>query len=392
MQNVKQHFLLDAGITFLNFGSFGACPKPVFDAYQRWQQELEKEPVQFMLHKGPRQLEISRRALANYVQCSPENLLFVPNPTYGLNIVLKNLKLQAGDEVLSTDLEYGACDRSWDYYCSKQGAIYKRQHIQLPVASEEQIVEDLFKGLTKKTKVLFISHITSATGMILPAEKICRRAKQEGLMCIVDGAHVPGHIPLDIKALDADVYTGACHKWMMAPKGCSFLFVKPVLQASLDPLVVSWGYKSAKPSPSQFLDYHQHTGTRDYSAYLCIPDCLEFMQFHDWPNVSKNCRKMVLDYAPKFETLLNTKALAPLNEKHVGQMLSLPVPCAEPETLQKTLYEKYKIEIPVIPFEGRVYIRYSINGFNTLADLDHLHQALQEICQQGHLIRTHAAL
>lgn len=387
MQDLKQHFLLDPEVTFLNFGSFGACPKPVFEAYQNWQLELEKEPVQFMLRKGPEQLEISRNALAAYVKAEAKNILFVPNPTYGLNIVLKNLKLKPGDEVLSTDLEYGACDRSWDYYCSAKGAIYKRQHINLPVVSEEQIVDDLFKGLSKNTRVVFISQITSSTGMILPAEKICRRAKAEGLICIVDGAHVPGHISLNIKALDADVYTGACHKWMMAPKGCSFLYVKPELQADLEPLVVSWGYKSAKPSASRFLDYHQHSGTRDYSAYLCIPDCLEFMNKHNWNEVAATCRNLVYTQAARFESLLNTTALAPLQEKHIGQMLSLQINCPDPEALQKRLFERYRIEIPVIPFNEKVYIRYSINGFNGRGDLDHLYLALSELLREGKWIR-----
>lgn len=383
MQNLKQHFLLDSSVTFLNFGSFGATPKPVFEAYQNWQRELEKEPVQFMLRKGPKQLEISRKALADFVKCEASNLLFVPNPTYGLNIVIKNLNLQPGDEVLSTDLEYGACDRSWEFYCSRNGAIYKRQNIELPVTSEEQIVEDLFKGLSKKTKLIFISHITSSTGMILPAEKICKRAKEEGLLCIVDGAHVPGHIPLDLTALGADVYTGACHKWMMAPKGCSFLYVTPALQPTLNPLIVSWGYKSAKPSGSQFLDYHQHTGTRDYSAYLCIPDCLAFMREQNWDEVSHKCKALVLEYAPKFIELLQTRALTPLNSKHLGQMLSLPIRCNNPEALQNLLYDTYRIEIPVIPFENKVYIRFSINGFNVPSDLDKLHEALHHTKAQG---------
>ncbi|MBL7901925.1 MAG: aminotransferase class V-fold PLP-dependent enzyme [Bacteroidia bacterium] len=383
MQDLKNHFLLDPKVTFLNFGSFGACPKPVFEAYQNWQLELEKEPVQYMLRKGPQQLEVSRKALADYVGCEASNLLFVPNPTYGLNIVIKNLNLQPGDEVLSTDLEYGACDRSWEFYCSLRGATFKRQHIELPVSSEEQIVEDVFKGLSKKTKVVFVSHITSSTGMILPAEKICRRAKQEGLLCIVDGAHVPGHIPLNITALGADVYTGACHKWMMAPKGCSFLYATPALQTQLDPLIVSWGYKSAKPSGSQFLDYHQHTGTRDYSAYLCVPDCLSFMREHNWEEVSKKCKALVLQSAPKFIELLQSPALTPLNTKHLGQMLSLQIRCNNPEALQTLLYDKYHIEIPVIPFENKVFIRFSINGFNTSSDLDKLYEALKQIKAEG---------
>ncbi len=385
MQDLKHHFLLDPSITFLNFGSFGATPKPVFEAYQNWQLQLEKEPVQFMLREGPTQLEISRKALADYVKCDASNLLFVPNPTHGLNIVIKNLKLKAGDEILSTDLEYGACDRSWEYYCSLHGASYKRQHIDLPVNSEEQIVDDLFKGLTKKTKVVFVSHITSAPGMILPAEKICRRARQEGLMCIVDGAHVPGHLPLNLSALDAEVYTGACHKWMMAPKGCSFLYVKPEWQKHMDPLIVSWGYKSAKPSSSQFLDYHQHTGTRDYSAFLCIPDCLDFMRHHNWQAVSEACKSMVIKYAPKFLELLKTQALCPLNHKHLGQMLSLRINCKDPEALQNVLYNKYRLEIPVIPYEGNVYLRFSINGFNSTSDLDALYEALNKIQSEGQL-------
>jgi isopenicillin-N epimerase len=256
----------------------------------------------------------------------------------------------------------------------------------VPVSSEEQIVDDLFNGLSKRTKVVFISHITSSTGMILPAEKICKRARQEGLLCIVDGAHVPGHIPLNINALGADVYTGACHKWMMAPKGCSFLYATPALQTQLDPLIVSWGYKSAKPSGSQFLDYHQHTGTRDYSAYLCIPDCLKFMREHHWEEVSETSRNMVLQYAPKFIGLLQTRALTPLNTTHLGQMLSLQIRCNNPEALQNLLYDKYRIEIPVIPFENKVYIRYSINGFNTSSDLDKLYAALKQILSEGQLL------
>jgi isopenicillin-N epimerase len=265
-ENLKSQFLLNPEIAFFNFGSFGACPKPIFEDYQKWQRELEYEPVQFITVNGPNYLKASRQALAQYIHCNADDLVFTPNPSYAVNIIAKGLKLEAGDEVLSTNLEYGALDRTWNFYCKKSGAVFVRQPISLPLVSKDQFIEEFFKGAGPKTKAIFISQITSTTGLIFPVKEICALAKQKGLFTIVDGAHVPGHIPLDLSQLEADVYTGACHKWMMTPKGSSFLYIKKEFQP-FDPLVVSWGYDSAAPSHSRFLDYHQMQGTRDYSAF-----------------------------------------------------------------------------------------------------------------------------
>lgn len=376
MQNLKSLFLLDQKITFLNFGSFGACPKPIFEDYQKWQRELEFEPVQFTTVNGPEYLRLSRVALSKFINCHEDDIVFTANPSYALNIITKNLKLNEGDEILSTNLEYGAMDRAWDYYCEKSKAKYVRQPITLPLTSKEKLVEDFFAGLSSKTKAIFISQITSSTGLILPVQEICDRAKQHGLMTIVDGAHTPGHIPLDLKKLNPDVFAGACHKWMMTPKGSSFLYVKKELQHLFDPLVISWGYKSIAPSHSSFLDYHQFNGTRDFSAFLTIPRAIEFMKEHEWPQVAANCRKMVLENAPRFCDLYQTKALAPLNENFFGQLFSIPAPISEPEKFQKLLYQKYNIEIPVMRQGNDVYIRYSIQVFNTQKDLDILYDAL----------------
>ncbi len=245
--NLKSQFLLNPEITFLNFGSFGACPKPVFAEYQKWQLELEKEPVQFIAVNGPQNLKTSREALAGYINCVADDLVYVTNPSYAINIIAKSFNLNAGDEILSTNLEYGALDRTWRYYCKKAGAKYIKQPINLPLVSKEKFIEDFFKGLTKKTKAIFISHITSSTALIFPAKEICEAAKAKGLMTIVDGAHVPGHISLNLAELQADVYTGACHKWMCAPKGCSFLYIKKEFQNLFDPLIISWGYESLYP-------------------------------------------------------------------------------------------------------------------------------------------------
>lgn len=377
--NIKSQFLLDTSITFLNFGSFGACPKPVFEEYQKLQLEIEKEPVQFIAFNGAANLKKSREALAAYVSCDADDLVYVTNPTYAINIIAKSLKLNADDEILSTNIEYGAMDRTWNYYCKKASAKYIRQPVTLPLVSKEKFVDDFFKGLSAKTKAVFISHITSSTALIFPVEKIVNIAKEKGLLTIVDGAHVPGHIPLNITTLDADIYTGACHKWMCTPKGCSFLYVRKQLQHLFDPLLISWGYESASPSHSQFMDYHQMQGTRDFSAFLTVPKAIEFLNENNWLQVAADCRKLAHSNYLRFCNLLNTEPLCPVTDEFLGQMCSMLIKTNSPEKLQRLLYEKYKIEIPVSRQDNKIFIRYSINAFNDEQDLNKLYAALKEI-------------
>jgi len=382
---IKRDFLLDPQVTFLNFGSFGACPKPVFEDYQIWQRELEYEPVQFIAVNGPGYLKTSRDALGKYVGCSGDDLVYVTNPSYAVNIVAKNLGLKKGDEILSTNIEYGACDRALNYYCRQAGAKYVRQPIRLPIKDKNEFVTNFFEGLTERTKAIFISHITSTTGLILPVKEICERAKEKGLITIVDGAHVPGHIPLNIAEIKADIYTGACHKWMLTAKGCSFLYIKKELQNQFDPLVVSWGYESVAPSHSQFLDYHQMQGTRDFSAFLTVPRAIEYMRENNWEQVAATCRKLVRDNAQRFCELAGSDPLAPLTDEFIGQMFSIPILTVAPELLQQQLFNQYKIEIPVMRQDDKVFLRYSINAFNSQEDLDKLYNALKEIKAEGKL-------
>lgn len=377
----KDQFLLNPEITFLNFGSFGACPKHVFEDYQKWQQELERDPVQFITVRGVRYLKESREALAAYIKCAADDLVYVTNPSYAVNIIAKSLKLNPGDEILSTNLEYGALDRTWNYYTRKAGATYVRQPIRLPLISKENFIEDFFKGLSPKTRAIFISQITSTTALVLPVKEICAIAKQKGLLTIVDGAHVPGHIPLDLSEMEADIYTGACHKWMLTPKGCSFLYVKKEFQDLFDPLVVSWGYEAAFPSSSRFLDYHQMQGTRDFSAFLTVPRAIQFLKENDWPQVATTCRDLVQKNAVRFCTLLGTRPLCPISDEFLGQMFSIPIKPLSAERLQRYLFQTYNIEIPVMVHGDQTYLRYSINAFNSQADLDRLYMALKEIIE-----------
>lgn len=371
------YFLLRDDITFLNFGSFGACPKPVFDVYQKRQLELEQEPVLFMQEHAPTYLRKSREALGQYLNCAADDIVCVTNPSYAVNIVAKSLLLGRGDEVLTTNLEYGACDRTWKYYCDKNGARYIQQEIKFPLANKEAFIEQFVAGITANTRLIFLSHITSVTGLRLPVEEICAIAKQKGIMTFIDGAHGPGQVNVDLSHLDTDIYTGACHKWMMAPKGTSFLYVRKALQPLFDPLVISWGYESDMPSASPFIDYHEMQGTRDLSAFCAIPAAIRFMETHNWKEVSATCAKLARGNAARFCELLRQQPLTAIHDDFIAQMYSIRVATTKPKELHDLLWGKYKIQVPVNSQGGQAYIRYSVQAFNTQADLDRLFDALQ---------------
>ena len=244
MTHLKDQFLLDPDVIFLNHGSFGATPKPVFEVYQDWQRELERQPVEFLDRRFAERMAASRTVLADYLGTQRDDLVYVTNATVGVNIVARSLELGPGDEVLTTDHEYGACDRTWRFLAGKQGFAYMCQAIPVPIATPDAFVEQLWQGVTPRTKVIFLSHITSPTAMTFPITEVCRHAREQGILTVVDGAHVPGQIHLDLDELGADFYTGNLHKWLCAPKGAGFLYASPEKQSLLEPLVVSWGYES----------------------------------------------------------------------------------------------------------------------------------------------------
>lgn len=383
-------FLLDPDITYLNFGAFGACPLPIFEDYQRWQRELEMEPAQFMNNNGPRYLEQSRKTLGTYLNGNADDIVYTVNPSYAVNIIAKSFPLEPGDEILSSDLEYSPCERTWKYYAEKSGASYIRRPIRLPIASKEELIADFLAGITPRTKLIFLSHITSTTALILPVKEICTAARQKGIVTFVDGAHIPGHLPLDLSAFPADIYTGACHKWMMTPKGSSFLYVRKELQQHFDPLLISWGFQSAHPSHSQFVDYHQHQGTRDYAAFLTIPRAIAFMEENRWPEVAATCRRLVQKNALRFCDLLGSEPICPITDDFIGQMFAIPIRTPDVNLLKRHLFENHRIEVAINQHESRVLLRYSLNAFNSPADLDKLYAALQQTASETPLLRLTA--
>ncbi|RZJ69928.1 aminotransferase class V-fold PLP-dependent enzyme [Flavobacterium sp.] len=390
MENAyKKQFLLDESVTYLNHGSFGACPKPIFDDYQKWQRELESEPVQFIISNSAKYLKESKAVLAKFLNCSPQDFFFTPNPTFAINTIMRSLELNPADEILATDNEYGAMDRTWNFYSKKSGAKYVRAELTLPVVSKEQMISDFWKGYSSKTKVVFLNQMSSATALLFPVKEICERAKELGLITIVDGAHIPGHIDLDISEIKADFYTGTLHKWMLAPKGSSFLYVNKEFQQLLDPLVVGWGYESPFPGESQFLDYQENQGTRDISAFLTAGACVDFLEKIDWKTRAKESRKLILDNYQRFSDLLGTHPICPISEEFLGQMCSIPIQTTDAIALKNLLFDKYRIEIPVMNLNGNFYIRISTHIYVSQTDLDYLFRSLQEIILSTNLIQIH---
>jgi isopenicillin-N epimerase len=370
---LRDEFLLDPDVTFLNHGSFGATPRAVFERYQEWQRELEREPVLFLARRLDGLLADARAALGAYVGADPDDLVFVPNATSGVNIAAWPLGLQPGDEVLSTNLEYGALDLTWEHVCADFGARYVRTPIPLPLGDEQQVAETIWAGVNERTRVLYLSHHTSATALTLPVEELCRRARERGIVTVIDGAHVPGHLPLDLRELDPDYYAGNCHKWLGAPKGAGFLYVRRELQRDVHPLLISWGYADDEPT---FVGRHQKQGTHDPSAYLSVPAAIEWQASHDWHEVRARCHELARRAARE----LGLSPVVPdMRHGRYGQMVSLQLPDDAPDDLQQRLFDEHRIEIPVADRESPRLLRASFQGYNDESDLERLKAALAKL-------------
>ena len=379
MNGLRKLFLLREDMTFLNHGSFGACPRPVFAEYQRWQRELEAQPVEFLIRRGDDLLAEARHTLGDFIGADGDDLVFVTNATTGLNIVIRSLYLEAGDEVLGTDHEYGALDRTWTFVCEKRGASYIRRPLPLPVTSADDLVEAIWSGVTDRTRVLFLSHITSPTAITMPVAELVRRGREAGLITIVDGAHAPGQIDLDLDRLGADYYAGNCHKWLLSPKGAAFLHARREMQHLLAPLVVSWGWRSETPGPSRFVDEHQWQGTRDLAAFLSVPAAIRFQHEHDWPTVRRRCHELVRVARQRILGEVGTEALTPDDEAWYGQMGAFPLPPCRDEVLKQRLWDEYKVEIPVTKLGDRRFLRIAVQGYNNAEDVSRLVTGLRAV-------------
>ncbi len=381
---------LDPTVVFLNHGAFGACPIPVLAQQQVFRQQLEQEPLRFIMREFEPLLEISRQALADFVGADPADLVFVPNATTGVNSVLRSLSFEPGDELLTTNHCYNACRNALEFVAQRFGAKVVVATIPFPIENSEQIIASVLSCVTPRTKLALLDHITSPTALIFPLQALVQALAERGVDTLVDGAHAPGMIPLNLKDIGATYYTGNCHKWMCAPKGAAFLVVQGDRQSQIRPLTISHGANSPRTDYSRFQLEFGWTGTQDPTPYLCIPAVLEFMNAQlpqgGWQAVMDRNRALALQARQ-----LLAEALAqplPCPDEMVGAIATIPLPQSfgppqlSPvgiDVLQDWLWEKCHIEVPIVLWANlpQKFVRISAQLYNHLDHYRYLTEALQ---------------
>jgi isopenicillin-N epimerase len=280
---------------------------------------------------------------------------------------------------LTTDHEYGAIDRAWRFACRRTGASFVRRAIPLPVTTPEAFIEQFWAGVNERTRVIAMSHVTSPTALTFPVREIARRARAAGILTVIDGAHAPSNIPVDLTDLGADFYGGSCHKWMCAPKGTAFLYARPEAQPLLEPLIVSFGWESDRPGPSRFIDYHQIQGTRDSAGYLAVPAAIEFQEKHNWTAVRARCHKLAVQTRQRINALTGLDAICPESTTWFSQMADIRLPDIDMADLGRRLFEDYRIEVPCLRWNNQALLRLSVQGYVSEEDLDALIGALERL-------------
>lgn len=337
---------------------------------------MELQPVEFVQRRLPGLMADSRADLGEYLNVPSDDLVYVPNATHGLNIIAKSLPLEAGDEILTTDHEYGALDMTWEFYCGKSGAVYRRMPIPVPMTTPEAFVDYFWSGVTARTRIIYLSHITSPTALIFPIKEICRKARAAGILTVIDGAHAISQLPIDLADIDADIYTGNNHKWLSAPKGSGFLYVNPEHQDWVESNIISWGWKE----PSTFVSRNEYQGTRDMAPFLATPAAIKYQQEHDWASQRARCHALALKARDQIADLWDVPPLSP-DEPDVwfSQLVTCPLPNIDVAVAKARLYDEFRVEVPFIDWNGIKGVRVSFQAYNDENDLDRLLEALKVV-------------
>lgn len=382
-------WLLDRRITFLNHGSFGSCPRAVLDFQQELRDRLERRPVEFLVRELEPLLDAARGELARFLKIDADDLVFVPNATTGVNTVLRSLQFRSGDELLVTDHEYNASRNALNFAAERAGARVVVARVPFPLPSSEQVVDSVLREITPRTRLALLDHVTSQTGLILPVERLVKELSLRGIETLIDGAHAPGMVPLNLKKLGATYYTGNCHKWICAPKTAGFLHVRRDKQMAIRPLVISHGANSRRTDRSRFLLEFGWTGTHDPSACLSVPEALRFvasLRVGGWPEIMRRnhalavaARKVICDALeielPCPDGLIGSMAAIPLPD---GRRTPLPKPPLFLDGLQDRLLRGHAIEVPIIPWPAfpKRLLRISAQLYNRLPEYERLSEAL----------------
>lgn len=388
---LAQHWTLEPGLAFLNHGSFGACPRAVLAEQQRLRDELERQPVTFFVRRLPDRLDAARRRLAEFLGADPEGLAVVPNATSGVNAILRSLDLGAGDELLTSDHEYNACRNALDFAAERSGARVVVVPLPFPCAAPGRILDAVRGAVTPRTRLVLIDHVTSPTGMILPVGELIAELEHRGIDTLIDGAHAPGMLPLEMDALGSAYYVGNCHKWICAPKGAAFLHARADRRDAVRPLTISHGANTPRPGRSRFHDEFDWMGTDDPTAFLAVPTAIDFMASllpGGWPEIRERNRRLVLEGRKLLLEALHAEPPCP--DEMIGSLVSLPLPDGSPDPpssalyvdpLQEVLLREHAVEVPIVPWPAppRRLVRISAQLYNEKEQYQRLAAALRTV-------------
>ncbi len=376
----------------LNHGSFGACPRAVLDAQDRFRRQLEREPVRFFLHEMEPLLDASRAALAALLRADPADLVFVRNATAAVNGVLRSLEFTPGDEIVVTDHGYNACRNVVDYVASRAGARVVAARVPFPIGSPRAVLDAVLGCVSDRTRLALLDHVTSPTAIIFPIADLVRRLDERGIDTLVDGAHAPGMVPLDLRTLGAAYVTGNCHKWLCAPKGAGYLYVRPDRQRGLHPAVLSHGYNTRRPGRSRLHEEFDWTGTDDPTPWLCVGEAIRFLDSlpgglaglvqrnHDLAVAARGVLCDALGIGPPCpEEMLGAMAAVPLADDRDPEAMDVSIIPSPVHRLQRRLLDEFGIEVPVHywPAPPRRLLRISAQAYNDLGQYRRLARALE---------------
>ncbi len=391
MSQYSAAWALRADITFLNHGSFGACPTAVLAAQTELRARLEADPIDFFVRQYDDLLAAARTALAEFVGAAPADLVFAANATAGVNAVLRSRRWQAGDELLTTDHGYGACRNTAVYVAQQCGARVVEAAVPFPLADPEEVVAAVLARVTRRTRLAMFDHVTSPTALVFPVERLVRELAARGVDSLVDGAHAPGMLPLRLRELGAAYYVGNCHKWLCAPKGAGFLVARADRQADLHPPVISHGFARLAAGRSRYQSEFDWTGTGDPTAWLCVPAairCLGAMLPGGWPAVMAHNHALALAARDRLAAALGGEPPCPASM--LASMAAWPAPqiarrfpgdFGDADPFQRLLWEQHRIEVPIIawPDARHRLVRISAQLYNDLPDYNLLADALTKI-------------
>jgi isopenicillin-N epimerase len=375
---MKTNFTLDPDVVYLNHGAFGACPRVVLEAQAAWRARLEREPVRFLGRELEPLLDEARAGLAAFVGAEPDDLAFVGNATAGVNAVLRSLRFEPGDEILVTDHAYNADRNAVDWVAQRSGARVVTARVPFPVGSAEELVRPVLAAATPRTRLALLDHVSSQTALVWPIAELVAALQGRGVDVLVDGAHAPGMIPLDLAALGAAYYAANCHKWLCAPKGAGFLVVRRDRQEGVVPAVISHGLNDRR-ARSRYRLLFDWTGTQDPSPFLCVPEAIRAiggMCPGGWPEVM--ARNHALATAGRRVVCEAVGTALPCPDGLLGSIASIPLPDGDSVELERTLFDAHRIEVPVFPWPAppQRMVRLSAQLYNTMEDMRALASAL----------------